>query len=123
MRRNGSYILLLVAVLFAAFTAACSSGASDGSSAPSDGWTSQEGIQVIFENNCATCHLDQFSTCWWVNQQASAIDQMVSGGAMPPSGLPAATKTTLVNWVQAGAKCTGTPPADAGSPPTVSFSG
>jgi hypothetical protein len=52
------------------------------------------------------------------------VDNAVSSGAMPRNGtLPAAEKTTLLNWLQQGAPCAGPKPTDSGANCPVGLGG
>jgi hypothetical protein len=51
-----------------------------------------------------------------VQASASVIQEEVASGAMPQNGpLSATDKATLLDWIAAGAKCSGSPSADAGA--------
>jgi hypothetical protein len=79
------------------------------------GWGVHTDVEAVLEANCAECHSTQWASCWDVQASASDVGSAVSSGAMPRgSTLSAADKSTLLDWIQAGAPCTGTEPADAG---------
>jgi hypothetical protein len=86
---------------------------------PNLGWAGQTDIESIFQTYCAGCHGAQWASCWNVQANAQNIDQMVSSGAMPRGGmLPPAVEMTLLDWIEAGAQCTGPDdPYDAGGGP------
>jgi hypothetical protein len=96
-------------------------GGLDGAISPDAmGWTGETNIDQIFEGYCSSCHGDQWSNCWNVQANEQIIYEEVSSGAMPRNGsLPPSIKTELLDWLEAGAPCTGPddPPDAGGGPP------
>jgi hypothetical protein len=116
---------LLVLVGFAVATAgvqACGGSPANGTTTtnplgpdggPSnDGWSDQTNIEAVFEANCSGCHGTQWASCWDVQASASVVESMIAGGAMPRgSVLSPSDKSTVLDWLSAGAPCTGTKPS------------
>ena len=108
-----------------ALLAACSGGTGNGGSESDqgDGWGTQTNVQAIFDNSCSGCHGAEW-TCWNVHDDASAVESAVSSGEMPRGNpLPATDKATLLEWLQAGAPCQGSAPANNNPVPIIGGAG
>jgi hypothetical protein len=110
----------LLTSLLAAATVGCSGGSGSSTTTgagDNPGWTGQTNVEAIFAANCSECHGDAWSSCWNVQASASIVESEVASGDMPRSGpLSASDKATLVDWLSAGAECTGPrePPTGGG---------
>jgi hypothetical protein len=80
------------------------------------GWTGQENIETIFTTYCANCHGTAWASCWDDQTADQTLSSVIQSGFMPRgTTMTAADKSTVLNWLDAGAPCTGTPPGDSGT--------
>jgi hypothetical protein len=114
--------LLLLALGFAGVSAsivACGGSPSGSSSNTNDdpsGWGTNTQVEAVLAANCSGCHSSQWDSCWNVQASAQEIESLVSSGAMPRGGsMSSSDKSTLLNWLSAGASCSGTKPSGGGS--------
>ncbi len=116
-------LVLLVGLAAAAGLPACGGSPANGSSTTThqpgqdggpgdDGWSGRTNVEAVFEASCSGCHGSQWASCWDVQASASVVESMIAGGAMPRgSVLSPSDKSTVLDWLGAGAPCSGTRPS------------
>ncbi len=107
-----------MAIAAACALPACSScSKARAESADDEGWTGHARIAEVLEMYCSGCHGAAWSSCWDVQASKLPVTWMVSSGAMPRVGtLRADDKAALLDWLEAGAPCSGTGPEGEGDP-------
>jgi hypothetical protein len=96
-----------------ASTAGQDAGAGDVDAGPY-GWGERTDIEEIFQKYCTGCHGTTWQSCWTDQADESALDSVISSGAMPRgTTMAAADKSAVLGWLSSGAPCVG-PYQDAG---------